>query len=132
VKKGPWVHHGHLTSIQKPSNKSRINYPIFQHYTPSNHDIIYHTTSFDQLNWQVTKETRNVLQCFTNYMLQFQPPAKHNAQYCSQMAATLPCIDRSNLVPETILWKLLHVICQCLQTYAGIISQFRQWQLSYT
>lgn len=84
--------------------------PNIQHYTPSNHDIIYHATSYDQLNWQVTKETRNVLHCFTNYVLHSQPPAKHNAQYCSQMAATLPCIDRSNLGPETVHYDSLFML----------------------
>jgi len=51
-----------LDFLPNPFNPSHINYPIIQHYTPSNHDFIYRATSYDQLNWKVAKETRNVLQ----------------------------------------------------------------------
>jgi hypothetical protein len=48
--------------------------------------------------------------CFTISAIQFQPPAQHNAQYCSQMAATLPCIDRANLGPEAVYYDSLFML----------------------
>jgi len=110
----PWP----LDFLPNPFKSSRNNYPIIQHYKPSNHDIIYHATSYDQLKWQVTKETRNVLQS-----LRFNS----NPQPNTMPNTAVKWQQHYPVLIEQILVQKLYIMtafscCQYLQTFADNIS----------